>query len=255
MQPSSGQSRARLVTAPFLIAVGLLAAAVVLAGPVAAWKSFKRVKLALPLKKDLDALNAEALEPYRVLDRVTLNSTILEALGTERYISWLLEDTSVSPNDPLRNAHLLVTYYSGGVDMVPHTPDVCMLGAGYQPAQRHENMAVQVSTLGAELQSVPVRVCTFMRTAVFHKQRHSVVYTFFSNGRFVCDRDRLRIVINDPRDTYAFFSKVEISFPRATRTQSVDGARKLLERVLPVLIEDHWPDFDKAELSGGDGRR
>jgi len=60
-------------------------------------------------------------------------------------------------------------------------------------------------------------------------------------------RTGVRLLINDMANTYAFFSKIETSFPLATREQNVEGARKLFGYVLPVLLRDHMPDFEAAE--------
>ena len=146
----------------------------------------------------------------------------------------------------------MVTYYSGGADLVPHIPDVCLLASGYEPARPHENTEVNVASLHPRSTSVPVRIGTFIKTALFNHQQHSVVYTFFCNGRFVCTRTAVRLLINDPTKTYAFFSKVEISFERATRDQAIEGAGKLLERALPLLVRDHWPDFEAAERAANE---
>ena len=234
-------------TAPFVAASGLLIAAALLAGPVAEHFQFRQAKRTLKLIKPLSSLNEASLGPYRVVDRQILDPVIVEALGTEDYISWTLEDLSVSRDDPLRYANLLVTYYSGGTNLVPHTPDVCYLGAGYQPAQPHENIDLKVRVPAVGATSVPARLLTFARTAVFDHEKRTVVYTFFCNGRFVNTRTSVRLLINDLSITYAFFSKIEVSFPRATRAQSVGGARKLFAQILPVLVRDHIPDFKKAE--------
>ena len=57
----------------------------------------------------------------------------------------------------------------------------------------------------------------------------------------------MRVAVTDPSITYAYFSKVEIRFPRATREENVEGAKMLLNRLLPVLLRDHWPDVKAAE--------
>lgn len=236
-----------VATPPFLLAVALLGAAAVLAGPVADWMDIRREKLALPLRLPLNALDETAIAPYRVLARHVLEPALVEALGTDQYLTWDVVDTSVPENHPLRYAALVVTYDSGGTNLVPHTPDVCRLGAGYQPAQPHENTSVVVGGLKVERRIVPVRLCTFAKTDVFQRQKVSVVYTFFCNGTFVATRSSVRLLINDLSTAHSFFSKVEVSFPRATRSQCLDGARKLLNRVLPVLVSNHWPDFQSAE--------
>jgi hypothetical protein len=179
---------------------------------------------------------------------------VVDALGTDQYINWVLEDTSVPTADPLRVAYLFVTYDTGGVNLVPHTPDECRLGAGYQPAQPHENVEVNVPHLAPDLASIAVRLCTFVKTAVFNREEVSVVYTFHCDGRFVATRSGVRLLINDLTNRYAYFSKVEVSFPRATREQSLQGAVKLLDRLLPVLVRDHFPDYAAAESAARQSR-
>lgn len=205
-----------LVTPPFVVAVAMLGVAAGLAGPVANWMHIKQGKKALPLKSPLTALNETEIAPYRVKTRRVLDPAVVEALGTDLYLDWTLEDGDLPPNDPLREVNLFVTYYSGGHNLVPHTPDVCYFGAGYAAAMPHENTRIEVATLGPDLSTVPIRVCTFARTAIFDHGNLSVVYMFHCNGRFVATRTGVRVLINDPVSTYAYFSKVEVGFPNAT---------------------------------------
>ena len=237
------------LTVPFVTAVFLLGGAAVLVGPVAKSMNFRQAKAAIALKRPLAALDVEALAPFRVSERHTLEAVVVEALGTDQYLNWTLEDAGVPPNDPLRFAYLFITYDTGGQNLVPHTPDECRLGAGYEPAQPHENATVELGSTGIAPPQVQVRVCTFVKTAVFQREEVTVVYAFHCNGEFAATRNEVRLLFNDPRDTFGYFSKVEISFPRATREQSVQGAAKLLSRLLPVLKRDHWPDFAAAEMA------
>jgi len=236
-----------IVTPPFLVAFLMLAAAAILAGPVAKRLNIKHAKLHLPLKARLAALNEKVILPYRIRERHVLEPAVVEALGTVEYLSWALEDTSVPPSDPLRHARLFITYDSGGRNLVPHRPDICYLGAGYEPAQPHENIEIVVPSLAPGSRKLPVRVCTFVQTSLRDRAKESVLYTFHCNGKFVASRTGVRVLINDLTNTYAYFSKVELSFPKATRTQCIEGSRKLFARVLPVLLAEHWPDFYAAE--------
>lgn len=233
----------RVLTIPFCVAVILLGITALLTGPLSGRFNLKVHKLPIPLNNSLSALDSEALAPYRVIDRAILQPAIVEALGTDQYLSWVLEDTSVGANDPLRRAKLFVTYYTGGGNLVPHTPDVCYLGGGYQPAQPHENIDLKMDSIHSFADSVPVRVCTFVKTAVFNRREVSVVYTFRANRRFTATRTGVRLIVNDPRDTHSFFSKVEVGFPGASRAESIAGAQKLFDRVLPILLRDHWPSL------------
>lgn len=243
----------QIMTRQFIVVVILLAFAAVLAGPVASWKDFKTHKEPLPLKKLLRDLDVDALMPYRVTARHIMESSVVVALGTEHYINWVLEDTEVAEDDPLRRPRLLVTYYTGGSDLVPHTPDVCYLGSGYRPEQQHETKIVDVGTLTEQDHEVPLRICSFVKTGIQDHAVTSVAYTFYCNGRFAADRLSVRLLTHDPRRTYAYFSKVEVSFgAHATREQTIEGARKLFEVLLPLLIEEHWPDFEAAERAADD---
>jgi len=237
---------AALITPHFGVAVALLAVSAVLAGPMARWMNLKHAKLSLPLRAPLHTLNDGLLGPYRVVQRQVLPPEVVDALDTDQYLSWVLEDEGLPRRHPLRNAIVFVTYYTGGRNLVPHTPDVCFLGSGYEPAQAHENLVATVPSMGAA-REIPIRVCTFVQTAVFKRGKHTVVYTFNCNGEFTATRSGVRLLINDPRKTYAYFSKVEVRFPAATREQSIQGADKLLNHLLPALVNDHWPDFETAE--------
>lgn len=229
----------------FATALVILVAAAILVGPVANKLDFRQAKAAIPLRKPLSAMNVDRLRPYKVVERVTLDPVVVEALGTDQYIHWMLEDTSVKPGDPLQKIQLFITYDTGGQNLVPHVPDECRLGAGYQPERGHENRDINVEMPSAR-RKLPLRVCTFVKTAVFNKDVQTVVYLFHANGEYAATRDGVRILFNDPRDRYGYFSKVEVSFPHASREQSVQGAAKLLGRLLPVLEEEHLPDFEAA---------
>ncbi|MBI1825103.1 MAG: hypothetical protein HYR83_01830 [Planctomycetes bacterium] len=235
--------------APFLIAVGALTLTEIVIGPVAGWTSLRTPKLALPLKAPLSTLNESVLLPFRVVERQTLEAAVVDALGTDQYIDWWLENSTASANNPLRYAHLFITYDSGGKNLVPHTPDECRLGAGYQFAREPENHEIPLSQLPGNQLKARVRLCTFLKTAVFNSQEDSVVYTFCANGQIVATRNDVRLVINDPKRKYAYFSKVELSFPRATREQTLSGATSVLNVLLPALVRDHWPDIDAAEAA------
>jgi len=238
----------RLVNRPFLVAVAILGSAAVLSGPVGSWLKFRLVKEPLNLRKKLTALDRSAIRPYQLKgDPKGLDSSVEDSLSADDYLLCELVDTSVPPSDPLRRATLFVTYYTGGQDLVPHVPDECMLGAGYQPAQAHENEDVTLPALLEMRPTIPIRVCTFIRTAIHNRTKLTVVYTFACNGTFTATRNGVRLLTGDPRNRHAYFSKVEVSFPGATRQQSVAGAKKLLNTVLPVLLRDHYPDFEGAE--------
>jgi len=86
----------------------------------------------LPLQKALDGLDEAKLAPYVVTaKREISNEEVLKALGTTDYIQWVLADPREPANSPVRSVLLFVTYYERP-DRVPHVPEECYTGGGYQ---------------------------------------------------------------------------------------------------------------------------
>ena len=243
---------------PFLVCVVVLVGAALLAGPGAKWLKIRLRKDPVPLRKPLSQLDKTALGEYEFHRALTIDPAVLPTLGTETYIEWELVDTSVpSKEDPLRSVRLLVTYYTGKPNLVPHTPDVCYLGSGYAISER-EDLRFQTDSLGALPPEVPVRAISFVRTAVRDRDEPTVVYTFHCNGEFMNARTDVRRKLSNPLAKGAYFCKIEVLFggPRAeprnpTRQESIQAAQKFFDRLLPVLIRDHLPDWEAVE--GGEG--
>ena len=86
----------------------------------------------LPLKKSFDAFDEERLAPYKIVQKLKIeNEDILKELGTQDYIQWVLEDSSALADSVVRRLMLFVTYY-GRPDRVPHVPEECYTGGGFQ---------------------------------------------------------------------------------------------------------------------------
>lgn len=245
--------RPKFFTTPFVLAVLVLGAGGVTAIPVAEYFGIKRFKERLDLKAPLAQIQEASIAPYVIKKRIRLSDVSEEALGTSEYIYWTLEDTSAPPESPLRFATFFVTYYTGGQDLVPHTPDVCYPGSGHVPAIPHENKSIE--GLAPDNAALPVRVCTFKQEkpdSGSAGRTTSVVYTFKVNGEYACTREGVRYISGSLFTTHAFFSKIECSFSGingpATREEALtQGAPKLLGVMLPILMRDHYPDFEEAE--------
>lgn len=222
--------------------------------PVTRYMRVTMAKEPIPLRAPLAKLDKSRLGTYRFARARTLDSAVVNSLGTEEYIDWMLVDTSVSRDNPLHYAHLFVTYYTGEPDAVPHTPDHCYQGSGYT-TDRARNTTLHIKTL-EDAPDVPVRVLSFVKSGIFDGDKIPVLYTFHCNGRFVATAAGVRSAANNPRDKYAYFSKVEVNFGResdANRYPSWDDAlaasKRLLERVLPLLVNEHWPDWKAVKAA------
>ena len=237
---------------PFLLACVVLGTAAFGISPVLLARGGTEVKESLPLRQPLGKLDRARLGPYRWLEREqrTLPAAVEDELGATDYIDWQFRDTTIEDvRDPLSRVRLFVTYYTGGRNLVPHTPDVCYLGQGYEPTER-QNLDIEIDALG---RTIPIRALTFERSAIFGQERPTVVYTFHCNGDFAATRTAVRYRINAPQDRHAYFCKIEVTFgsqtsrPRnATRAGSIEAAKKFLNHILPLLLNNHLPDWEAA---------
>ena len=203
----------------------------------------------LPLTRSLEMLDEQALRPFRVVSRQYIeNEDVLASLGTKDYIQWILEDPQAPDHSRAKRVMLFVTYYPLP-DRVPHVPEECYMGAGFQ------RLATDTLTL-----ALPQPAQRFGRTLrarylVFggssrdnwHSSvRVPVVYLFRVNGRYAANRDEARVALN--RNIFgksSYFSKVELVFNQGTgrlsKQETVDTSQRLLARLLPILERDHWP--------------
>jgi hypothetical protein len=240
----------------FIVCVALLAVSAATKSIVIRTLGVQLTKLPIDLKKPLDQMDSKKLAPYEVINKsVITNQDILESLGTEKYIQWLLEDKSAAPESSARLCSLFITYYTGNPDMVPHVPDECYVGGG--------NTRLKGETLTTEIpwpgQEKPRKIA--MQYVVFGQQdktflqtdnQFSVQYLFKANGQFCGDRTATRAVLGSNFFCkYSYFAKIEWRFygkssTHPTQEETLGATGKLLAVLLPVLEEDHWPDWEKA---------
>jgi hypothetical protein len=76
-----------------------------------------------------------------------------------------------------------------------------------------------------------------------------VLYFFHVNGGYATTRTEVRSAHMNPFDRYAYYAKVELWFSDeslrvlANRNVSLDAAGRLLRKLLPALLEDHFQDW------------
>ena len=249
MRNDARKRRSGQISVPFLLTIVVLLAALGVR-PFLKGTLGSQEKLPVPLRKPLAQLDKNALGPYEFEGRAPVNAAVEESLGTDEYITWGFCDTSVkSAHDPLRHLTLHVAYYTGGRDLVPHTPDQCMKGAGYEPTEA-ANIEIPIELI---YQRIPLRVLTFEKSSIMNNETPTVCYTFSVNGKFACTRNGVRREINFLGREHGYFCKIEVSFgsgmssPRnPTREESIDASQRFLNRLLPVLLKEHLPDWDKV---------
>lgn len=209
-------------------------------------------KLPIKLQKPLEELDETVLSSYKVVNRQKIqNREILESLGTEEYLQWILEDTSGEPGSPTRFCSLFITYYTGNPDMVPHVPNECYVGGG--------NELDSSQTLSVELpgdKKVGFQYVRFIQSNQDSMQdsvKFSVQYLFHANGKYCQSRTDTRTALFDWFSKYSYFCKVEWKFfgqgPFGSmypdKEQTLQASAKLLSVLLPELEKNHWPDWEK----------
>jgi len=204
----------------------------------------------LPLKKSLEGLDEKDLTPYKVvLKQKIQDSDTLKALGTDDYIQWILEDTEQAAGSPIKEFLLFVTYYRLP-DRVPHVPEECWTGGGYQKLGS-EAVTFKINDGKGFDTNVPAKYLIFApkKTGLWQAgERIPNLYFFKVNGQYAGSREEARIALNKNlfgRNSY--FCKVELVFNRSSvapsKEQAVEASEKLLKVILPILEREHWPDW------------
>jgi len=253
-QPRSGASSAGQVVRAALHNRGFVACAALLilltTGFHLIMWGYKFVKDSLPLRVPLNQMSQERLAPYKLRQPIELQPDLLDQLGTRQYVQWILQEPdSPDGKEPGRIISFFVTYYTGSPDAVPHIPQSCYVGSGYVPKEETPDQITIISSRGQEI-VVPLQTLEFEKDNRLTQSKKMVVYTFHANGQFRKDRNDVRWAIGSLTDRYAYFTKVEVSMDlepgRFSKEQAVGSAKRFLQVAIPVLLEDHWPDWEAA---------
>jgi len=246
----------------FYVCVSVLLLAAVSMQSVARMLGGHFRKAAVPLKRPLDELNQSKLlpeyEPHRIQPK-PLSEEELANLGAQDYLQWYLRDRERPPDDPQSRVLLFITYHTGEPDAVPHNPRECHAAGGM--SLRDETLVeLQVpGPDGAEV-TIPVSVLEFelpgserlmfLRPDSVVAPRRVVSYFFYANGRFTTTRTGVRRAVANLWDRYAYYCKLELTFSDdsgrvlADRRQTIAATRRLLRKLMPILWEDHFQDWE-----------
>lgn len=204
----------------------------------------------LPLRKPLDAIEGGRLAPYKVSAKVPIeNEDVLQSLGTRDYIQWILEDPRESVQSPVRKMLLFITYYRQP-DRVPHVPEECYTGGGYQRLATNA-ISFRIGASGDPCE-IPGRYLLFdrvSRNVALAVPQFPVVYLFRVNGEYAGSRDEARMALNrNLFSKHAYFCKIELVFNQSatapTRESATAAGEKLLAVLLPLLEQEHWPEME-----------
>ncbi len=204
----------------------------------------------IQLKKSLDLLDESGLSHYAVEPQNKIkieNQEIVKELGTEDYINWIIEDTNVSADSPVRKCFLFITYYSSP-DRIPHVPEECYTGGGYQ---KMSSSSVTLNIDNNETRNISAQYLIFgndNRNILLNQRKFPVLYFFRVNGEYAGSREEARIALN--KNLFrksSYFSKVEIAFNQSAQApdkeQTIKATESLLNVILPILEKEYWPEW------------
>ena len=207
------------------------------------------------LKKSLDELDEAKLGPFVVKQKSEISSNdIIDSLGTDDYLQWVLVDSEADPQSPASSLLLFITYY-GKTSSVPHVPEECYTGGGFRKDSSDPIEFKVVRMNNGQMTSseeIPGRYVIFKRKGSdiwASGVSFPVLYFFSVNGTYTNTRTDARLILGkNIRGKHSYFSKVEMVFNQSMRppdeTSAVKTCEKLLSVLLPLLEQDYWPDIN-----------
>jgi len=205
------------------------------------------------LKKSLDYMDENGLAPYIVKSNNKFkieNDEVIEALGTKDYIQWILDDSDVEVNSPVKNCLLFITYYDCP-DRIPHVPEECYVGGGFQRLAS-DSVTLEINNDAGFQRKIPGKYLVFgsSRANLWRNTgKFPVLYFFRVNQDYAGSREDARLALN--RNLFSkssYFSKVELAFNQGpvppSKEEAVAASEKLLSVILPILENELWPDLE-----------
>jgi hypothetical protein len=206
-----------------------------------------------PIKDGLD--DGENIQTLDVLKDLFTGAGLTQEKRKERssdwYLSRIYSDSRLSGSEPYcKYWSLDITYYTGGLDTVPHISSTCLVAAG---ATILDEKDFQVTVSNApEPWNKPL---TLKRVLFNAKGRQFLQYYLFSiNGQPESSREVVRAKLTNPLQKYVYFAKVQIAprYPVTDETEMDKRTREFINYCLPVVLKDLSMPSDVQRLESAD---
>jgi hypothetical protein len=153
------------------------------------------------------------------------------------YLSRIYSDSREPAGNPFyKYWYLDITYYTGGLDTVPHISAICLVAGG---ANILSETDFQVTLSDApEPWNKPL---TLKRVLFDVKGNRFLQYYLFSiNGQPESSREIVRAKLANPFDKYVYFAKIQIAprFPVTDETEVDKKTREFINYCLPAVLKD-----------------
>lgn len=257
--PPSPTSASRRPSARFVAcATVLLLSAVTMQSLAAILGNYFR-KMPVELKKPLALLDMSRLAPhYRRHPTILrpLSEEMLNAVGCQDYLQFLLVSNAADAATPGSTARVFITYFTGQPDMVPHVPDECLVAGGFDTTGAR-TVQVPVPKNVSANGKLSIRIVSAVPSAQHgDRTEQQAAYFFICNNKYATTRNEVRVLQGNLFDRYSYYAKIELLFLNynlsalADFDQTVEALGPLLGKLMPVLLEDHFADWEALTAKG-----
>ena len=211
---------------------------------------------------------------------------MIEGLGTDTYLDRTYQSGS-------RQIHVHVAYYTDQIDDVPHVPERCWDAAGldqsmpattfdldlnFNEAILDESSFVNGATgrpyrrlertnaigdpmiIHLPIGEAQMTITEFQTNPKNPRVRQVGGYFFLANGRLAPSAKDVRLLAFDPREKYAYYCKLQLTYRGTVQSGEADDAVvsefvEIAEDILPDLIPEvmrclpDWPAIEKSVTS------
>jgi hypothetical protein len=140
-----------------------------------------------------------------------------------------------------------VTYYTGMVDTVAHIPDRCYIADGFEPTSyKVVTWSAFDNRPGRDEHQEDARYINFEDQVASRKSTaRNVAYFFHANGNYTCDPIGVRVLLQNLKQRYAYYAKIELMMQMDNPQLSADQMNDFLTSALPE-IERCLPDWKQV---------
>lgn len=210
-----------------------------------------------------------------------VSAEVLDALGTDNYVTRQYVRTNPQSSGRPDIVNLHAAYYTGMIDTVPHVPDRCLVGAGWQIVQNWGAIPLPLDdsrwleltdipddltgqafttrlpndpqytdspgrrvTLPLSPHEITLRVTEFVSPG---GQRLFAGYFFVANGGAVSSADGVRLLAFNLTTDYAYYLKIQVSSAVVESAEEMaEIAADLLDELLGEIMRS-VPDWIRVE--------
>lgn len=252
------------------VAIMLVSAATLNVAVAAMGVHLRKQRIDPPDNRRVSAIASETASYQRVGQDVVMSSEVVDELGTTNYLtrSYALKNAAKDQPNPRMELHL--AYYTGMIDTVPHVPERCMTGAGWQIVGLSRRVPLKLDPSSWQVdQTVSEKLRGKVLTAPFDPayskdtsterirlpfepdtieiqsseftgprgMRQVAGYFFIANGGHTALAEGVRAKAFNLTDDYAFYLKVQVTSQQVASPEDLaEHASRLLGELLPEIM-------------------